>query len=179
MQELIKEVWPNWTGSWFLDHKCITPSIFNIYKWLLLLRVLIIIHNNLYSHGKSYCARNFLKIEKGFQVILVLEELGFWTSKGYILFIFWDFWVIKNVCLSLKGYQLITSWVYFHAFLNKASLRFKLHHWVCFKVISWQSLLWFIMPQFFKGNKKIQKLIKEVWPNWTSSWSQVHNFINS
>ena len=71
----------------------------------------------------------------------------------------------------------IGSWVYFHAFFNKASLIFKLHYWRHFEIISWQSLLWFIMPQIVKNSSKVQGLIEEVWPSWTSlwfHWSQVH-----
>ena len=109
MQELIEEVWPNWTNSWFLDHKCITLSILNIWSWFFLLWFLIIILKNFYSHAKSYCARKFSKIEKGFQVILVPEELGFWTSKEYILLISWYFWLIPKTSFSSKGYQEITS----------------------------------------------------------------------
>ena len=71
----------------------------------------------------------------------------------------------------------IGSWFYFHAFFNKASLRFKLHHWICFRVISWQGLPWFIMPQFVKESQKMQRLIEEVWPNWTSSWFLDHKCI--
>ena len=72
----------------------------------------------------------------------------------------------------------IGSWVYFHAFFNKASMKFKLHHWVCSKAMSWQGILWSIMIQFAKGSQKMQELIKEVWPIWTSSWFLDHKCIN-
>ena len=71
----------------------------------------------------------------------------------------------------------IGSWVYFHAFFNKASLRFKIHYWRYFKVISWQGLLWFTIPQFIKESQKMQGLIEEVWPNWTNSWFFDHKYI--
>ena len=103
MQKLIEEAWPNWKSSWFLDHKCITLSIINIWKWLLFLWFLIIIHNKFYSHGKSNCARKIVKIKRGFQATLVLYELGFWTSKDYILFIFWNFLSDSKFLLLFKG----------------------------------------------------------------------------
>ena len=62
---------------------------------------------------------------------------------------------------------------------TKASLRFKPHHWRCFEVISWQSLLWVIMPQVVKDSQKIQGLIEEVWPSWINSWFLDHKYIFS
>ena len=49
------------------------------------------------------------KLSKFLKAFSWSKELGFWTSKEYILPISWYFWVIAKTSFSSKGYKQITS----------------------------------------------------------------------
>ena len=70
----------------------------------------------LLSSSTTYIYKEFVlvqevcsKLSKFLKASFLIYELGFWTSKEYILLIFWYFWVIPKTSFSSKGYQQITS----------------------------------------------------------------------